>query len=159
MSSIAVNPLLQGILASVIVLVLHKTGTFTHFQKPHTTDLFTSLKPFMEPTLTAVFGANATQTATHLNIAKNDLVATGLTLADDIPAEKLIAAILKQAAIALSEENRDSNIDQSVAVSESDFPSFTTRTNGTVNSTYIRDTITVELDKPYSSTGIDPDDY
>ncbi len=112
-----------------------------------------------EPTLIQVFGTNATQTATTLTISKNDLVATGLTLADDIPAEKLLAAILKQAATTLSEENRDTNIDQSVAVSQSSIPSFTTRVNGTVTATYIRDSFTVELDKAYSSTGIDPDDY
>lgn len=112
-----------------------------------------------EPTLQDVFGAGATQDATTLTIAKADLVAVGLTSGSSISSEKLLAAILKLAAVNLTSTNRDNNIDQSVVVDTDNTPTFTTRTSGTTTSVYIRDTITVELDKLYSSTGIDPDDY
>ncbi|MBD2438261.1 hypothetical protein [Nostoc sp. FACHB-110] len=112
-----------------------------------------------EPTLQQIFGANAIQDANTLTISKADLVAVGLTTGASISGEKLLAAIIKLAAVYLTSDNRDSNIDQSIMVDAENTPSFTTRTSGTTTTTYIRDTITVELDKLYSSTGIDPDDY
>lgn len=112
-----------------------------------------------EPTLVQVFGAGATQDATTLVIAKADLVSVGLTSGSSISAEKLLTAILKLAAVNLTSTNRDNNIDQSVVVDLQNVPTFTTRTSGTTTNTYIRDTITVELDKSYASTEIDPDDY
>ncbi|MBD2360044.1 hypothetical protein H6G36_02320 [Anabaena minutissima FACHB-250] len=112
-----------------------------------------------EPTLTAVFGANAVQDISTLTISKTDLVAVGLTAAANNSAEALLTAIVKLASGTLSEENRDSNIDQSVAVVQSTIPSFTSRINGTTTETYIRDTFSVELDKAYTATAIDPDDY
>lgn len=112
-----------------------------------------------EPTLVQVFGAGATQNATTLTITKADLVAAGLTVTASNTAESLLTAIVKLAMTTLSETNRESNLDQSVAIVESTIPSFTTRINGTTTTTYIRDTLSIELDKPYTSTGIDPDDY
>jgi hypothetical protein len=124
-----------------------------------TTDLFTSLKIriMAEPTLIQVFGANATQTATTITITKADLV--GLTASANNTAEALLTGILKTAAVNLTETNRDSNIDQSVIVDLSQTPSFTTRINGSTTETYIRNTISVELDKAYGTVEIDPDDY
>lgn len=112
-----------------------------------------------EITLTQVFGAGAIQDATTLTILKSDLVAVGLTASANNNGESLLTAILKLASTNLTTENRDNNIDQSIVVDTDNTPVFTTRTSGTTTNTYIRDTITVELDKLYGSTGIDPDDY
>lgn len=112
-----------------------------------------------EPTLTEVFGANATQTSTQLIIAKSDLTAVGLTSASSNSAESLLTALVKLWASELTEENRDSNIDQSVAVVQDAVPSFVSRIDGTNTITYIRDTFSVQLDKTYSASEIDPDDY
>jgi hypothetical protein len=112
-----------------------------------------------EPTLTDIFGTGALQDATTLTIQKSALQAVGLTVSANNKAEALLSAILKLAAVTLTSDSRDNNIDQSILVDTGNTPSFTTRTSGTTTNTYIRDTITVELDKLYSSTGIDPDDY
>lgn len=110
-----------------------------------------------EPSLTDVFGTGATQDATTLTILKASL--PGLTASANNTGEALLTGILKRAAANLSETNRDTNIDQSVAVDLSQTPSFTTRTDGTTTNVYIRNTITVELDKVYGTVEIDPDDY
>lgn len=110
-----------------------------------------------EPTLQQVFGANALQDATTLTITKADLV--GLTADANNTAEALLTGILKTAAVNLTDTNRDSNIDQSVVVDLSQIPTFTTRINGNSTDTYIRNTISVELDKAYGTVDIDPDDY
>lgn len=112
-----------------------------------------------EPSLTDIFGNGATQDATTFTILKGDLVAVGLTVSANNKGESILAAILKKASQTLTSDNRDVNIDQSVLVYLSNTPSFTTRTSGNTTATYIRDTITIELDKLYSSTEIDPDDY
>ncbi|QLE55660.1 hypothetical protein [Nostoc sp. TCL26-01] len=112
-----------------------------------------------EPTLIEVFGTGATQDATTLTIQKSALATVGLTVAATNKPEALLTAIVKLGAVSLTSTNRDSNIDQSITIDADNTPSFTTRINGTTTATYIRDTISIELDKPYSSTGIDPDDY
>lgn len=111
----------------------------------------------MEPTLTQVFGAGATQDATTITITKANLV--GLTASANNTAEALLTGILKTAAVNLTDANRDLNIDQSVVIDLSQTPSFTTRINGNTTETYIRNTISVELDKAYGTVEIDPDDY
>lgn len=121
-----------------------------------------------QPTLVQVFGANATQTSTTLTISKSDLEAVGLTVSSTNEAEKLLAAIIKLAATNLSTDYRDGNTDasitanpnQNIAISLSDLPSFVTRDDGTGTFTpFIRDTYSIQLDKAYSATTIDPDDY
>lgn len=109
-----------------------------------------------EPTLTAVFGANATQDATTLTISKADLVSVGLTASANNTAESLLLAIILKFKAVLTDAARDTNLDQSVAVVEGFSPSVTTRNN----TIYLRNTISVEVDKLLSGADvIDPDDY
>lgn len=109
-----------------------------------------------EPTLAQVFGANASQTSTDLVIKKSDLAAVGLTASANNTAESLFLAINLNAKEGLTEDNRDTNIDQSVALTDGFSPSITTRNNAI----YLRNTISVEVDKPLAGADvIDPDDY
>ncbi len=109
-----------------------------------------------EPTLAQVFGANASQTSTDLVIKKSDLAAVGLTAAVINTAESLLLAITLTAQTGLTEDTRDTNIDQSVAITDGFSPSITTRNNAI----YLRNTISVEVDKLLSGADvIDPDDY
>ena len=109
-----------------------------------------------EPLLTAVFGANATQTATDLVIKKSDLVAVGFTPATVNTAESLLIAIMLKFKAALTSDARDTNIDQSIAVVDGYSPSITTRNSAI----YLRNTISVEVDKLLTGADvIDPDDY
>jgi hypothetical protein len=150
-------------IAFLKILVCFLTSFSTSTKDSILIDVYNRLrheqKNMAEPTLQQVFGSGATQDATTLTILKSDLQTVGLTLTVDTAAEKLITAILKLAAMTLTSTNRDSNIDQSVLVDVDNSPAFATRVNGNTNMTYIRSTITVELDKAYSSTGINPDDY
>ncbi|MCC5640548.1 hypothetical protein LC593_32910 [Nostoc sp. CHAB 5844] len=108
-----------------------------------------------EPLLTDVFGAGATQNATTVTIAKADLAAVGLTASASNTAESLLVAILLKAETYLNDTNQANNIDQSVSLSTATTPSFTNRNNAV----YIRDAITVEIDKPAGTLTIDPDNY
>jgi hypothetical protein len=94
-----------------------------------------------EPSLTTVFGANATQTATDLVIKKSDLVAVGFTPATVNTAESLLIGIMLKFKTVLTSDARDTNVDQSVAVVDGYSPSITTR-NSTI---YLRNTISVEV--------------
>lgn len=109
-----------------------------------------------EPSLTAVFGANATQTSTDLVIKKSDLSSAGLTASANNTAESLLLAIILKFKEVLTDTARDTNIDQSVAVVDGYSPSITTRNN----TIYLRNTISVEVDKLLAGADvIDPDDY
>lgn len=109
-----------------------------------------------EPTLVQVFGANATQTSTDLVIKKSDLADTGLTPGASNTAESLLLAIVLKFKAVLTDTARDTNIDQSVAVTDGFSPSITTRNNAI----YLRNTISVEVDKLLTGADvIDPDDY
>jgi hypothetical protein len=109
-----------------------------------------------EPTLTAVFGTNATQDATTLTISKTDLVSVGLTASANNTAESLLIAIILKFKSVLTDTARDANINQSVAVVDGYSPAITTR-NSTI---YLRNTISVEVDKLLSGADvIDPDDF
>jgi hypothetical protein len=109
-----------------------------------------------EPSLTAVFGANATQTSTDLVIKKSDLTSVGLTPDTNNTAESLLLAINLKAQQALNETARETNIDQSVALTDGFGPSITTRND----SIYLRNTISIEVDKELDGANvIDPDDY
>ena len=109
-----------------------------------------------EPTLQQVFGANATQTATALTIAKADL--TGLTASATNTAESLFVAILLKAKAYLTQANYETNIDQSITITTPDFAaqSLVTRQD---NQQYRQFTETVNLHKLDNSNQIDPDDY
>lgn len=106
----------------------------------------------MEPTLTQVFGANAVQDATTLTISKSDLIE--LTASSSNTAESLFVAMLLKAKAHLSATNLDLNADQSISI-ENSFDSIVTR----LNNTYRQSSLTVNLQKLDTSTGIDPDDY
>ena len=69
-----------------------------------------------EPTLAAVFGANATQSATELIIRKSDLTTVGLTASAINTPESLLAAIIVLAQSALGETSYGSNLDQSITI-------------------------------------------
>jgi len=108
-----------------------------------------------EPTLTEVLGAGATQDATTLTIAKADLASVGLTASASNSVESLLVALILKAQAYLNDTNQANNIDQSVSITTATTPSFTNRNN----TVYIRDAITIEIDKPSPSLTIDPDDY
>ncbi|MDZ8227526.1 hypothetical protein [Nostoc sp. ChiVER01] len=109
-----------------------------------------------EPSLTAVFGSNATQDATTLTISKADLAVTGLTPSANNTAESLLIAIMLKFKLVLTDEARDTNIDQSVAVVAGFSPSITTRNDNV----YLRNTISVEIDRILTGAEtIDPDNY
>ncbi len=109
-----------------------------------------------ERTLTEVFGANASQTATDLVIKKSDLTSVGLTASASNTAESLLLAIALKAQQTLTDTARETNIDQSVAITDGFSPSITTRNNAI----YLRNTISIEVDKLLSGADvIDPDDY
>ncbi|PHK29730.1 hypothetical protein VF12_30585 [Nostoc linckia z15] len=109
-----------------------------------------------EPTLAQVFGENASQTSTDLIIKKSDLSAAGLTAASENTAESLFLAVTLTAKEGLTEDSRDTNIDQSVTLTNGFSPSVTTRNN----SIYLRNTISIEVDKLLDGADvIDPDDY
>nr|WP_322714205.1 hypothetical protein [Nostoc sp. ChiSLP03a]MDZ8215430.1 hypothetical protein [Nostoc sp. ChiSLP03a] len=109
-----------------------------------------------EPSLTAVFGTNASQTSTDLVIKKSDLSGVGLTASANNTAESLLIAINLKAQESLTEAARETNIDQSVALTDGFSPSITTRNNAI----YLRNTISVEVDKVLTNADvIDPDDY
>jgi hypothetical protein len=112
-----------------------------------------------ELSLTAIFGAGATQSIDDLVISKSDLVAKGLTASANNSAESLLTALVKLWADELTEEGRDENIDQSIAVVQDAVPSFVSRIDGVNSITYVRDTFSIQLDKAYSAVEIDPDDY
>ena len=109
-----------------------------------------------ERTLTEVFGANASQTATDLVIKKSDLTSAGLTVLETNTAESLLLAIALKAQATLTDAARDTNIDQSVAITDGFSPTITTRNNAI----YLRNTISIEVDKELTGADvIDPDDY
>ena len=110
-----------------------------------------------EPTLTQVFGAGATQTATTLSIAKADLAAVGSTASATNTAESLFVALLLLAKNVLTLTAQETNADQSVTVTESDFNFQTLVTRN--NQTYRQSTYAVNLQKLDTGNIIDPDDY
>lgn len=111
-----------------------------------------------EPTITDVFGAGASQTATTLTIEKSDLAATGLTASATNSAESLLVAIALTAKAALTENNFGSNSDQSVTIVPG-FDSIVAReaSDGTFVST-VQNQFNLNLHKP-ANTVLSADDY
>lgn len=107
-----------------------------------------------EPSLTSVFGAEATQNATTITINKADL--TGLTASANNTAEALVVALLLRFKNVLSKTAFDADTDQSIYV-ENGFPNFAFR--GTNNTQYRVDQLTVNFAKLDTANVIDPDDY
>lgn len=110
-----------------------------------------------EPTLTQIFGAGATQTATTLSIAKADLAAVGLTASATNTAESLFVALLLMAKNTLTPAAQETNPDQSITVAQADF-NFQTLIERN-NQTYRQSTYSVNLQKLDTGNVIDPDDY
>ncbi|MBW4571603.1 MAG: hypothetical protein KME31_27375 [Tolypothrix carrinoi HA7290-LM1] len=107
-----------------------------------------------EPTLTQVFGAGATQTATTITIAKADL--PGLTASATNRGESLLAGILLKAKTGLLKTTFETELDQSIYI-EAGYPTFTFR--GANTDSYRVDQLTVNFAKIDTSAIIDPDDY
>lgn len=110
-----------------------------------------------EPTLTQIFGAGATQTATTLSIAKADLAAVNLTASATNTAESLFVALLLMAKNNLTPAAQETNPDQSITVAQADF-NFQTLIERN-NQTYRQSTYSVNLQKLDTGNTIDPDDY
>ena len=107
-----------------------------------------------EPTLEQIFGANASQDATTLTIAKSDLTSVGLTASASNTPESLFVAVLLKSAAYLNEANQQTNPDIQITIAES-FQSLVSRNN----QQYRQRSYSVNLDKPDTAGGIDPDDY
>lgn len=111
-----------------------------------------------EPTLSAIFGASASQTSSDLVISKANLAAVGLTATAVNTAESLLTAILLLARTNLTAANFETNIDQSIVIANG-FDSIIQREVSAGNFVNYRSAqLTVELRNPDSSS-IDPDNY
>lgn len=107
-----------------------------------------------EPTLAAVFGANASQTATQLIISKADLATKGLTASATNTPESLLAAIVALAQPTLGEVSYDANLDQSIIITDN--PD-TLISRGEV--LYRQKSKTLDFYKIDILNSFDPDDY
>lgn len=110
-----------------------------------------------EPTLTQIFGAAATQSATTLTIAKADLAALGLTATATNTAESLLVALLLKAREVLTPLAAETNPDQSVTVAQAEFNFQTLVIRN--NATYRQSSYAINLQKLDAGNIIDPDDY
>lgn len=110
-----------------------------------------------EPTLTAVFGAGASQTASTITIDKADLVITGLTASSSNTAESLLAAIALKAKIALTSAGYESNSNQSITI-EPGFDSITQRVIDNTTYNYRLNQLTLNFYQ-VDAGAIDPDNY
>lgn len=110
-----------------------------------------------EPTLTQVFGAGATQTATTISINKADLATMGLTASATNTAESLFVALLLLAKNNLSPSALETNPDQSVSIAPADFNFQTLVTRN--NQSYRQSSYVINLQKIDNGSSIDPDDY
>lgn len=108
-----------------------------------------------EPSLSQVFGANATQTSTTLTITKADLASVGLTASANNTAESLIVALILKAAEYLNETNQTTNPDIQVTIADSNFPQLVTRNS----SQYRQTTYNLNLQTLSPTYTLDPDDF
>lgn len=108
-----------------------------------------------EPTLTGVFGAGASQTATHITIAKADL---DLTASATNKAEQLLAGIVKRAGTALTPAAFGADMDFSVNIAPG-YDSLITRSIGGTTAQYYQSQVLINFAKPQASAGITPNDY
>lgn len=107
-----------------------------------------------EPTIQNIFGPNAVETASYIQISKQDLAKYGLVPAATNTAESLKTAIELSSLAFLTATNQSSNPEQSI-VMETGFNSFVTRNNAT----YLQQQIVISFQKPWTSGGLNPMDY
>jgi hypothetical protein len=105
-------------------------------------------------TLTEVFGAGATQTATSVTFQKADFLNLDASASND--GSTLFSALLIKNKTTLTQAAFDADVDKSIYMDDG-FSSFTTR--GETNIAYRVDQITVNLAKVDSGATLDPDDY
>ncbi|MBD2571061.1 hypothetical protein [Anabaena lutea] len=106
-------------------------------------------------TLTEVFGAGATQTATSWTIQKADFPTLEAAISNS--GSSLLAALLLRLKTVLTQAAYDADIEKSIYLQSSDFPSILPR--GEQNTPYRIDQITINLSKPDTVTELDPDNY
>ncbi len=107
-----------------------------------------------EPAFLEVFGNGAIQTTTELRISKADLSTVGLTPSGTNTPESLLAAIIALAQLRLTELNFDSNMDQSISITNG---SDALVTRG--ETTYRQATKIIDFYKVDTTSMFDPDDY
>jgi shikimate 5-dehydrogenase len=106
-----------------------------------------------EITLSDLFGAGATQTATELTILKSDLAAVGLTANTSNKAEALLNALFRKAAVVLTAANLDQNADQSIVINN---PSLST--DERLSNTYLVQNFTIGFQRLIADGNIVPGD-
>ena len=108
------------------------------------------------PSLTQVFGANATQTSTTITISKADLAtATGLTPSATNTADSLFVAVLLQAATALNSTAQGTNNDIDVTIDDSGYQNLVSRNS----LTFRQVTYNVNLQTVDSGFTVNPNNY
>jgi hypothetical protein len=108
-----------------------------------------------EPTLTDIFGAGATQTASTITISKADL---DVTANANNRAETLLAGIVKKAAVTLSTANFGTNLDQSINIAAG-YDQIIYRAVNNNPTTYYQSQLTLNFAKLQTAAGITPDEY
>jgi hypothetical protein len=111
----------------------------------------------MEPTLTGLFGAGASQTSTLLTLLKADLI--GLTASANNTGEGLLVALLLLWEAQLTPENQTTNAAQSIRVERGTVSLTSTVDADGVVSQWREIPFTVTLRESYVDSGIDPDKY
>lgn len=108
-----------------------------------------------EPTLTEVFGDNATQTSTTITISKADLAATGLSAASNNTAESIVIALMMKISATLTETARATDlVTRNVTVSYAGQDVISQQGNP-----YRRDVWNTVAYKSTTTATVDPDDY
>lgn len=108
-----------------------------------------------EPTLTEIFGAGATQTATSITILKADLP---MTAAAVNKAEQIFAAIIKRNTTIMTQTVFDADPTRSISLVQG-FDSLVYRTNGTTQETLLQVPITINFAQTQAAGNINPDNY
>ena len=108
-----------------------------------------------EPTLTDVFGAGATQTATTITILKADL---DITATSSNKAEGLAAAIFKKMAGNLTQTAFNADADRSIYIAQS-FDSVGSRTVGSTTTQLLLSAWNIVFAKIQATSSITPNDY
>lgn len=104
--------------------------------------------------LIQLFGANTTQDATHIHIAKADLAAMGITVAIENTPQQIIVALIKMWNSILTTNNRTTNPDETITLS---YDGQSSRTEG--SNIYRVDTYRVQTFLLTPPSDPDPDNY
>lgn len=105
--------------------------------------------------ITAVLGANATQTGTEITILKSDLAATGFTASTTNDGEAILIALILLAQTYLNTTNQTTITAIQTTLVSATQPSFITRNS----ILYRRDAITVNMDSPSTTFTLNPNNY